>query len=165
MNCFGLSKKKSTNFNIFDKLKKLKNKKYTLSNANSCEELKVSHFIVETSDVNYFDEDDFSSKLPETFAIEMPERKTSVETIHLQFDPSKMKHFLDQNIGLLRSELNENRSFEDEQFLRDVSSIVEEIESGLGLSLSTRFKTKNLNELDNLIKWQRTKVFLIFFNL
>jgi hypothetical protein len=151
MSCFGLFKKKSTN-KFIDKFIKQK----TLSNASSCQDLNVSHFVVENSDVTYFDEDNFSSKMANYHPIVC---KTQTENMHLEFNPSKMRLFLDQNIDLIRLDLDENRKFDDEKFFRDVSSIVEDIDSGLGLSLSTRFKTKQLDKLDTLIKWQRTKVF------
>ena len=149
MNCFGFGKKIPKN--VLDKFQSLKTKKIN-SNANSVEDLPISHFIVENSDLMCHEEENFSSKVTESTPVEC---KQVAEQIEIEFNQTKLRLYLDQNINEIRDKIE---LFEDEHFLRDVSSFVEDINSGLGLSLAARFKTKNLKELDSSIKWQRTKV-------
>ena len=66
-----------------------------------------------------------------------------------------MKLFFNQDIFKIR---NKKELFIDDKFSNVIASIIENTESSLGLSLSSRFNTKNINELDKLIKWKRTKV-------
>jgi hypothetical protein len=72
------------------------------------------------------------------------------------FDYQIKKSFLDQSISNIRLS---NKIFEDSKFLPFISSIVESTDSQLYVSLVSRFKGKNLIDLNNLIKWKRIKVF------
>lgn len=76
----------------------------------------------------------------------------------LEFKFSDVKYFLQQNIFEIRIR---NRLYEDDQFIRDISSIADKDDSTLGLSLVSRFKAKSLSDLNRLIKWQRAQVIKI----
>jgi hypothetical protein len=74
-------------------------------------------------------------------------------------------NYLGQDVNLIRSK---NKQFEDFYFLKTISSICESTESNLFLSIRSRFgcnSESGLKELNKLVKWQRTKVFiLLLFN-
>lgn len=65
------------------------------------------------------------------------------------------KNFLGQSVANIRAK---RRQFDDSRFLRFVSSIVENQESQLYISLVSRLKAKSIVELNNLIKWKRIQV-------
>lgn len=65
-------------------------------------------------------------------------------------------NFLGQSVANIRAK---RRQFDDSRFLRFVSSIVENQESQLYISLVSRLKAKSIVELNNRIKWKRIQVF------
>ena len=79
----------------------------------------------------------------------------SFKTESKKSDFKEFKLFLNQNIQIIKGRKNK---FLDSRFLTFISSIVEDEESPLYISLASRFKAKNLNELNNLIKWKRIEV-------
>ncbi len=71
-------------------------------------------------------------------------------------DKKSVRTFLGQDIAKIRAK---KKPFEDSRFLRFVSSVVENQESQLYISLVSRLKAKSLVELNNLLQWKRIKVF------
>ena len=93
----------------------------------------------------------------ETIIKENPNEKVESrqdQSLDFHFDPTNMKLFSNQNIAKIR---RKNQLFEDNRFLRFISSIVEDEESKLYISLASRFQNKNLIKLNRLIKWQRAQ--------
>jgi hypothetical protein len=88
------------------------------------------------------------------------ESKSKTQVKVKQQSTSAIKNFLEQDINKIRSR---NKPYEDPYFIKTVSSIVENTESQLYLSLKTRLKAKSLKELNALIKWNRTQVSQVFF--
>lgn len=125
------------------------NRKSSIVKRNSTES-NSNDSIIQSLQNELIEEDRFSSQNNDFIEIEKKQ-----EEISLEFKHSELKYFLEQNIHEIRLL---NKVFEDNKFIRYISSIVETTESGLGLSLFSRFKTKNLDELNHLIKWQRTQV-------
>jgi len=76
-----------------------------------------------------------------------------------QSTSTSIKPFLEQDINKIRAR---NKPYEDPYFIKTVSSIVENTESQLYLSLKTRLKAKSLKELNTFIKWNRTQVNQVF---
>ena len=75
-----------------------------------------------------------------------------------------IQFYLDQDIVKVRNYSKQtNKAFEDPFFLRTISSIIETTDSKLYLYLKTRLGACNKQELNKLIKWQRTQVLLLFF--
>lgn len=84
------------------------------------------------------------------------DRKKSIENaIVSKFDPENLKKFLEQDIKKIRSK---NIVFEDSHFIKYITSIVENTESQLYLSLKSRLRCKDLKDLNKTIKWERTQV-------
>ncbi len=118
-------------------------------NRNPIENLKNS-LLKEANNQDDSDDDNISSKININLI-----KLESNEIIDLNFNLANMKLFFNQDIFKIR---NKKELFIDDKFSNVIASIIENTESSLGLSLSSRFNTKNLNELDKLIRWERTKV-------
>lgn len=118
-------------------------------NRNPIENLKNS-LLKEGNNQDDTDDDNISSKININLI-----KLESNEIIDLDFNLANMKLFFNQDIFKIR---NKKELFIDDKFSNVIASIIENTESSLGLSLSSRFNTKNINELDKLIKWKRTKV-------
>lgn len=71
------------------------------------------------------------------------------------FEPDTVKLFLQQDCNRIRAK---NKKFEDPYFLKYITSIVENTNSQLFVSLKTRLKVKTLKELNDVIGWQRIEV-------
>jgi hypothetical protein len=78
-------------------------------------------------------------------------------SIPTKFDLDTLKFFLCQDINRIRGK---QRSYDDPYFLKHISSIVENTNSQLFLSLKTRLRTtrNSLEDLNSLIQWLRIKV-------
>lgn len=88
--------------------------------------------------------------------LEKSQRKTKqsdVSPIDTNFSSKNIKHFLDQDIDKIRSK---NQLFEDPYFIKYISSIVENCQSQLYLSLKSRLRCNSIKELNKAIKWERT---------
>ena len=120
-------------------------------NRNPIENLKNSLLKEEANNQDDTDDDKISSKIN----INLIKLESKLEIIDLHFDLANMKLFFNQDILKIR---NKKELFIDDKFSNVIASIIENTESSLGLSLSSRFNTKNINELNKLIKWERTKV-------
>lgn len=97
-----------------------------------------------------------SKDIDEDLSLEKANRKTSQDdAIDTKYDPNNIKLYLDQDINRIRSR---NKLFDDPFFIKYISSIVENTESQLYISLKTRLKCDNLKELNKVIKWERTQV-------
>jgi len=118
-------------------------------NRNPIENLKNS-LLKEANNQDDSDDDNISSKININLI-----KLESNEVIDLNFNLANMKLFFNQDIFKIR---NKKELFIDDKFSNVIASIIENTESSLGLSLSSRFNTKNINELDKLIRWERTKV-------
>lgn len=118
-------------------------------NRNPIENLKNS-LLKEANNQDDSDDDNISSKININLI-----KLESNEIIDLNFNLANMKLFFNQDIFKIR---NKKELFIDDKFSNVIASIIENTESSLGFSLSSRFNTKNLNELDKLIRWERTKV-------
>ena len=118
-------------------------------NRNPIENLKNS-LLKEGNNQDDTDDDNISSKININLI-----KLESNQIIDLDFNIANMKLFFNQDIFKIR---NKKELFIDDKFPNVIASIIENTESSLGLSLSSRFNTKNINELDKLIKWKRTKV-------
>lgn len=118
-------------------------------NRNPIENLKNS-LLKEANNQDDSDDDNISSKININLI-----KLESNEIIDLNFNLANMKLFFNQDIFKIR---NKKELFIDDKFSNVIASIIENTESSLGLSLSSRFNTKNINELDKLIRWERTKV-------
>jgi hypothetical protein len=118
-------------------------------NRNPIENLKNS-LLKKGNNQDDTDDDNISSKININLI-----KLESNQIIDLDFNIANMKLFFNQDIFKIR---NKKELFIDDKFSNVIASIIENTESSLGLSLSSRFNTKNINELDKLIKWKRTKV-------
>ncbi len=98
-------------------------------------------------------------------SIELGAKKTkNVEEnslISSKFGPKDLRLFLNQDINVIRSK---KKPFEDKCFLKTLSSIVENRDSQLCLSLKSRLNANKPSDLMRVIKWNRIDVNLTNFN-
>ena len=81
--------------------------------------------------------------------------------ISSKFGPKDLRLFLNQDINVIRSK---KKPFEDKCFLKTLSSIVENRDSQLCLSLKSRLNANKPSDLMRVIKWNRIDVNLTNFN-
>ena len=105
-------------------------------NRNPIENLKNS-LLKEANNQDDSDDDNISSKININLI-----KLESNEIIDLNFNLANMKLFFNQDIFKIR---NKKELFIDDKFSNVIASIIENTESSLGLSLSSRFNTKNIN--------------------
>lgn len=150
-NCFGFN------------LSRNKSKSVSKINSNKQDPNETAHGLSKSygSDLNKLSEKQSFNNLKQTIPNKMlavpdsEEKNLKMSISSVQFSTKDMKLFLNQNIEDIRSK---DKLFEDKRFLCFVASIVENQESQLYVSLASRFKGKNLIELNNLIQWRRIKV-------
>ena len=85
--------------------------------------------------------------------------QTLSSALHTKVDSERVKNFLCQDIAKIRS--MQNAPFEDSYFVRYISSIVENTDSYLFVSLKTRLtrtSSPTIKDLNRLIKWERIGV-------
>ena len=75
--------------------------------------------------------------------------------ISAKFGPKELKQFLGQDINVIR---RKKKPFEDRYFLKTISSIVENKQSQLYLSLKARLGATKPSDLMTLIKWKKIEV-------
>lgn len=80
-------------------------------------------------------------------------KESDCSPIDTNFSSKNIKKFLDQDIDKIRSK---NQLFDDPYFIKYVSSIVENCQSQLYLSLKSRLRCNSIKELNKAIKWERT---------
>ena len=75
--------------------------------------------------------------------------------ISSKFGPKDLKYFLSQDINAIRAK---KKKFEDRSFLKTLSSIVENRDSQLFMSLKSRLNASKPSDLMQLIKWKKIEV-------
>ena len=138
--------KSSTKHNISEENLNDTKSSHTIFNKENCFQDHVFEKKIDEACVNIIEEDlTLNSFKTNNYDNSKSEKSDIVE----------LKLFLNQNFQIIKVRKNK---FLDSRFLAFISSIVEDEESPLYISLASRFKAKNLNELSNLIKWKRIKV-------